>query len=357
MASATKVSILSVVILALTGCGTARMSRGELQLTPPPVSKAARPPLTATATESHTLLPSEPSPKTTPTRLPSPTGTPKPSPTAIPSPAAKMAPTQIAPKDQMPRVLAFSAEPVDTESGEGTALRWKAVGEKATLCPLLGDSRVGCRCLFDVSLTGSHTIEPSEIIKAYTGFELVIEAAGIRTVRYTPLSVDCPDRFAEWFFDDSPGICPRESPVSSYAAAQRFEHGLMIWVQEVDEYFVLLDHHRNASRRVADAPGLTETSRLRSLRIVQGPLVLKPGASPDNRVGDSPPTGYFEPLSGFGLVWRGEVEGRTTSARYWAGRKSRSMDSTRSSNVGWTVARSGTVIYEGPMGRSSTSPG
>jgi hypothetical protein len=38
-------------------------------------------------------------------------------------------------------------------------------------------------------------------------------------------------------------------------------------------------------------------------------LELKPGASPDNRGEESPPPGLFEPVSGFGLVWRGEVTG------------------------------------------------
>ena len=37
-------------------------------------------------------------------------------------------------------------------------------------------------------------------------------------------------------------------------------------------------------------------------------LQLKPGASQDNRVGEAPPQGLYEPVSGFGLVWRGEVE-------------------------------------------------
>jgi hypothetical protein len=42
-------------------------------------------------------------------------------------------------------------------------------------------------------------------------------------------------------------------------------------------------------------------------RIFYPPLKLKPGASVDNRVGGAP-AGYFEPVSGFGLIWRSEVE-------------------------------------------------
>ena len=33
---------------------------------------------------------------------------------------------------------------------------------------------------------------------------------------------------------------------------------------------------------------------------------MKLGASPDNRTGETPPAGRFEPVSGFGMLWRGE---------------------------------------------------
>jgi hypothetical protein len=162
---------------------------------------------------------------------------------------------------------------------------------------------VGCRCLFDAPLVGAHIIPPAEIIGAYTGFELVLEAAGIRSVLYAPLTVACPDALADWFFDNAPGICPGDAPLASYAAAQRFEHGLMIWIEALDAYYVLADHDHKVS---GDAQGW---SSLTSLRVIRGPLDLKPGASPENRLAETPPTGRVEPVSGFGLVWRGEVVG------------------------------------------------
>jgi hypothetical protein len=152
-------------------------------------------------------------------------------------------------------------------------------------------------------VAGSRVIRPADIIGAYTGFELAVDAGGVRTVRYTPLMVECPDRFSDWFFDDAPGICPRDAPLFSYAAAQRFEAGLMFWIEALDQFYVLLDHHEQVSQNPTDWSSLT------SLRIVPGPLDLKPGASPDNRVEETPPPGFFEPVSGFGLLWRGEVVG------------------------------------------------
>jgi heat shock protein HslJ len=202
-----------------------------------------------------------------------------------------------------PRVLSFSAEPVETEEGEGIGLTWKAEGEQATICPLIDETAVGCRCLFDVPLMGSHIITPADIIGAYTGFELAVEAEGVRTVRYAPLAVECPDAFPDWFFDPRPAICPNDAPLFSSAAAQRFEHGMMIWIEALDDYYILLNHDENVSSSDQGWSTLT------SLRIIQGPLELKSGASPDNRVEEDPPLGLFEPVSGFGLVWRGEVTG------------------------------------------------
>jgi hypothetical protein len=132
---------------------------------------------------------------------------------------------------------------------------------------------------------------------------LIVEAGGVRLVRYAPLMVECPDCFSDWFFDDPPGICPKAPPLFSYAAAQRFERGLMIWIKAQDTYYILYDGFITPSGRQS------ATSAITSLQILNGPVDLAPGSSVGNRVGEAPPNGLFEPISGFGLVWRGEVVG------------------------------------------------
>lgn len=146
-------------------------------------------------------------------------------------------------------------------------------------------------------------MEPSDIVGAYTSFELIVEAGGVRAVRYAPLMVDCPDHFSDWFFDDPPGICPKAPPFTSYAAAQRFEHGLMIWIEAQDAYYVLHDGF------IAPSGQQYISSKPTSLQILDGPLELTSGASAGNRVAEEPPNGFLEPVSGFGLVWRGAVVG------------------------------------------------
>jgi hypothetical protein len=77
-----------------------------------------------------------------------------------------------------PRVLSSSAEQVEIEEGEGIGLTWEAGGEQTTICPRVDEATMGCRCLFDVPTAGSLLIEPSDIVGAYTGFELIVEAGG-----------------------------------------------------------------------------------------------------------------------------------------------------------------------------------
>jgi len=260
------------------------------------------PTVASTSPQRLTLSP-EPAATVTPSPFPSSTCSPTPSLTPSPSPTAMPRLTSSAPHDTIPGILSFSAERIDTAEGEAIALRWEAWGERATICPRIDEVTVGCRCLFGLPPAGSRVMEPSDIVGAYTGFELIVEARGVRAVRYAPLMVDCPDHFSDWFFDDPPGICPREAQLVSYAAAQRFEHGLLIWIEAQDTYYVLNDGFITPSGRQPIA------SKLATLQILNGPLDLTPGASAGNRVEEEPPNGFFEPVSGFGLVWRGEVVG------------------------------------------------
>lgn len=109
------------------------------------------------------------------------------------------------------------------------------------------------------------------------------------TPSVTPTPTACADA---WFFAEPRlAVCPDGPAVISNGAAQRFERGRMLWVQTGDVYHVLL----------GSASG--------TLRTVRGPLTLRAGGSPDNRVGTPPPPSLFEPVSGFGLLWRGEVVG------------------------------------------------
>lgn len=68
----------------------------------------------------------------------------------------------------------------------------------------------------------------------------------------------------------------------------------MIWVEDPDDFYVFY--------RGEDEDGFQTFDWILD-------VALKPGASEANRIGEEAPSGRYEPVSGFGLVWRGEVEG------------------------------------------------
>ena len=149
---------------------------------------------------------------------------------------------------------------------------------------------------------GSVTIGPDEIVGNYDSFQLSESDGDSVLTRETQTTLQCPSH-VDWFFENPPQMYPTSSPTTSRAAAQHFQRGQMIWLKEGDTYYVL--YHTDL--RLAD--GHQGSSDLKSLLIIPGPLQLKPGVDPDNRVGEDPPADTLEPLHGFGLIWRREVEG------------------------------------------------
>jgi hypothetical protein len=126
----------------------------------------------------------------------------------------------------------------------------------------------------------------------YNGFALRASAAGQETLETAKVQFLC-ENLRVWFFKPAPPRCPQEEAVSSYAAGQYFERGIMIWIEETDEFYVFETEPRDGTyKHFYTTTGLT----------------LNPGASEDNRVAEDPPPGLYEPVSGFGLVWRAEVE-------------------------------------------------
>ena len=111
------------------------------------------------------------------------------------------------------------------------------------------------------------------------------------TVAQTSVLLNC---HTSWFFSDEfpAGVCPT-APVYSYAAAQRFERGTMIWTEELGRYLILEDAL------------LVEGEARKRLSTIYDPLEIVQDTSGQVE----PPGGLLAPVSGFGLVWRGDVSG------------------------------------------------
>src|SRR5262249_19785915 len=86
-----------------------------------------------------------------------------------------------------------------------------------------------------------------------------------------------------WFFTPRPPSCPMAAPTHDLAAIQQFEHGTMIWIREQKLIFV-----------VYSSPAKPRWQQFTDTYTDQ----------PESDSSLSPPSGLFQPVRGFGLVWR-----------------------------------------------------
>lgn len=267
--------------------------------TPPPlpapveatIAAATAPPPTAPPpTAPPPTAPPPPSPRVEAT-LPLPSATPTaPQARATPSPTPKSP----SPTPAGPSILAFAAAPTTTQRlGETIALSWQAQGDQASLCPFVlglgGPAPLASACV-EAPLAGSRTITVTEEALDWDGMSLRVTQGAAAAQAVVTLTLGCQG-LVDWFFAHPPPRCPQAAAITSPAAGQRFEAGLMIWLQQPDRFYVFFD----------ETPPVFQW--------VEAPYRFHPGASAANRVGEAPPAGLFEPVSGFGQLWRGEIEG------------------------------------------------
>lgn len=94
----------------------------------------------------------------------------------------------------------------------------------------------------------------------------------------TPTPAEC--EFG-WFFQPEPDSCPAGQPTASAAAEQPFENGVMIWLEETDSIVVFHDDGRWQRFEDSWTEGEPESD----------PAII-------------PPEGRFQPIRGFGKLWR-----------------------------------------------------
>ncbi|MDH4208717.1 MAG: hypothetical protein OEV76_07570 [Anaerolineae bacterium] len=251
-------------------------------------------------------------PAESPTVPPEPSPTPQPTATEIapavptetvapPPPAATPTVTQPPTSAPGPSILAFQITPsVTANLGDVLAMYWQATGERAELCPVGPTGPVEDRCR-DVAVSGNTQWTTDEEAMSYTGFALRAWSGTSSTLKVVEVKLQCQN-LRQWFFPNPPQNCPSAQAATSYAAGQYFEHGFMIWTEEPDTFYVFYEGQDAAGFQTFDW-------------VLDPQSMLKPGASPDNRVGEPPPAGLFEPVSGFGMIWRGEVNAIRPEAR------------------------------------------
>ncbi len=198
-----------------------------------------------------------------------------------------------------PRIQSFSAVPSEINPGDAITFTWEITGqpEHVDLCtsdavryPELTFAGEICQT---VSQVGTLVITTPATVRDTLTFSL---SASLTPLEFqeVQIRVRCPDH---WFFNDPPDYCPASAAVSSAGISQRFEHGYMFQVEALREIFVLFDEDDPASANPSSHLG----SYWSEVRDPWYPGMLE--IDPDL----SPPSGYYQPRRGMGLVWRTDV--------------------------------------------------
>jgi hypothetical protein len=195
-----------------------------------------------------------------------------------------------------PQIVSFCVSPTVAAPGEPILLSWEASGERASICPsarFILFTRDDC---WQVPLSGTATFTiPLEAGgNRAVDFRLTVHAEGAAdpALSYASVAFRC---HTTWFFADDPaaGICPLQ-PTPSFAAAQRFERGWMIWIEGLGRYVIL------------ENEPLQEGDLRRRVTYVHDPLDVVRDTSEEVTA----PDGFYAPISGFGLLWRGDTANR-----------------------------------------------
>ena len=225
---------------------------------PPPTGTSLPVPATSTLIASETST------------VPAPGGT----------PAATVPPTLPPAATALPVGIAlFTINPATINPGDTITLTWQATGEQAAIYRLEPGG----------PLTDMHTVPLSGtlILKTPDGLRnqvtyVLYAGAGASTASATVSAVIlCPDK---WFFAPSPVGCPGGPGPLISMAAERFEHGLMIWVSGQDRIYILCGDGGSPAWSAQQNGWFT--------------------GQPETDPSLNPPAGLFQPVRGFGVAWR-----------------------------------------------------
>ena len=329
----TKGTWLLILLLAVlaTGCGASPPGTEV----PPVLSSepTALPPTAAVAipTAAPTALP--------PTAAPSLATT---APTVAPPELATAMPTGAPPEPAATvtvAIVSFAAAPPEIDPGQDIKLSWQATGGALVLYRLnvLGQPMPEADGL---PLAGSLTVATDPSLRGKVTFVLAAldPSGGSQWLANATASVSvrCPDT---WYFANGPATCPAAPAVAGQAVVERFERGTMIWFGPDRAIYILY----------SDPNPPTWSKRVDEF--VEG--------QPESDPSLVPPAGLYQPIRGFGLVWRDQngVEGtRLRDLLGWAKDKESAFTSTLQCDSAWEVGKDTTCYLQGPGGEVIVLP-
>ncbi len=215
-----------------------------------------------------------------------------------PSPSGSLDSTRPAPTARSPRVLRFDANRSEVVPGDNVTFTWiSSGGITAALVEPVCCTSIGGNLVREVPPNGSLALTLDAAVDRDTLTYILNVSDGVlsdsKSIR---VRLPCPDAY---FFAPQRGEleCPSGPPVHSAAAQQIFERGRMIWLESQDKVYVLF------------GDGLPNPSGAPPDEFLAFDDTWQPG-EPESDPTIVPPSGLYQPLRGFGKVWRNWPEVR-----------------------------------------------
>lgn len=173
----------------------------------------------------------------------------------------------------------FRIDPQIINPGDSVTLTWQATGQQAAIYRLEPGGPL--TDMHNVPLSGMLTVQTPANQRDRVDFVLYVGAGGSTASATVSAVIRCPDK---WFFPNPPAGCPLYSSALVPMAAEHFQHGVMVWLSRGDLIFVLF------------ADGNSPYWAMFPNQWTQG--------QPESDPSLVPPAGLFQPVRGFGLLWR-----------------------------------------------------
>jgi hypothetical protein len=199
-----------------------------------------------------------------------------------------------------PAILSFTNDPQEAVPGQTVTLNWtSANASSAELTSYSASSAPSTRTGLPPSGSLTVTIGPDEKL-AYTLDLIVRDEAGKTDQRSHYVSLLCLDTF---FFTTSnkpiSGGCPYRPAAFIAGAEQAFEHGRMLWLAPIPIASSIPGPAQGASIYVLYNAGVMDTWGVWQ-RYDDFWVPSQPESDPTLQ----PPAGLYQPLRGFGKIWR-----------------------------------------------------
>jgi hypothetical protein len=213
-------------------------------------------------------------------------------PTVGPSPTSIFGPTSTSvavaatstriPNPNAPRIEFFTSDVLAISPADTVTLFWSIRGANGAVIYRLDANGVRSN-LWNVPPDGNLPVPTRRSDRGSVTFLLTAGQGDLAVEQVLTIPVACPD---PWFFQPSPDACPAAPAAPTPLIEQSFERGRMIYVQSLNQVYVLFNDGREPAWIAFDNR-------------------YDPAVNPELEESFVPPPGLYQPLRVLGFVWRG----------------------------------------------------